>query len=111
MENEIAMENLCIRIPKRLQEGLKLKAQEKNIKMSEIIRDALWKIIEVAEADSYLYKAKNHNNNARKNALEEQIYFTRCLVEHIGLIIEDGGQSFIDKCHLKKEQLLKSIRK
>lgn len=101
---------MSIRLPKRLEEGLKLKAQEKNIKMSEIIREALWKIIEVSEVDSALYKVKNPNNFARQNALEEQIYFTRCLVEHIGLIIEDGGQAFIDKCHLKKEQLLRSVR-
>ena len=104
------MGNICVRVPKRLREGLQAKAQQKNSKISEIIREALWRAIEVSDVDMSNSKSKNSVNLARQNALEEQIYFTRCLVEHIGMIIEDGGQEFIDRCHMRKEQLLRSVR-
>lgn len=104
------MGNISVRIPKRLQEGLQARALQKNIKVSQIIRDALWRAIEASETEFDHSKSKNLHNNSRQNSLEEQIYFTRCLVEHIGMIIEQGGKEFIDRCHIRKEQLLRSVR-
>lgn len=104
------MGNISVRLPKRLQEGLQAKADQKNIKVSQIIREALWREIESSDVDLDHFKSKNMNKTARQNALEEQIYFMRCLVEHIGMVIEDGGPELIDRCHIRKEQLLRTVR-
>ena len=104
------MENVCVRMPKRLQEGLQLKAQELNVKVSDIIREALWKIIDSSGPDGGLFKSKNSLNYVYKSDLEEQVYFTRSLVEKIGLIMDGGGKELIDECHLYKEKLLRNSR-
>lgn len=104
------MVNICVNVPARLKEGLKLKAQELNLKTSDIIREALWKTIEPSGADSALFKSKNSLNYGQKSDLEEQVYFTRSLVEKIGLIMDGGGTELIDECHLYKEKLLRNSR-
>lgn len=95
-------------MPKRLQEGLQLKAQELNVKVSDVIREALWQTIGYSKADSGYFNTKNSLNYGPKSDLEEQVYFTRSLVENIVLIMEGGGKELIDECHLHKEKLLKN---
>lgn len=104
------MVNICVNVPARLKEGLKLKAQELNLKTSDIIREALWKTIEGSEANSSIFKPKSSSTYCSKNDLEEQIYFTRSLIEKIGLIMDGGGRDLIDECHLYKEKLLRNGR-
>ncbi len=104
------MVNICVNVPVRLKEGLKLRAQDLNLKTSDIIREALWKAIQDSDAETSPLTTKKNNNNTRQNALEEQIYFIRCLVENIGLTMDGGGEDFVDECHLRKEKLLKMIR-
>jgi hypothetical protein len=109
-EIDIVMENICVRVPKRLQEGLQLAAQELNVKVSDLIREALWEKIDSSEGDSSLFKSKKSLNYGPKSDLEEQVYFTRSLIEKIGLIMDGGGKELIDECHLYKEKLLKNSR-
>lgn len=104
------MVNICVNVPARLKEGLKLKAQELNLKTSDIIRDALWKTIELQEADSALFNSKVSSNYGSKNELVEQLYFIRCIVESIALVMDGGGENFVDKCHVHKEKLLKNFQ-
>ena len=108
--NKKTMVNICVNVPARLKEGLQLKAQELNLKTSDIIREALWKTIELSETDSALFKSKSSSSYGSKSDLEEQVYFTRSLVENIVLIMEGGGKELIDECHLYKEKLLKKTR-
>jgi hypothetical protein len=108
--NKKTMVNICVNVPARLKEGLKLKAQELNLKTSDIIRDALWKTIELPEADSAFFKSKVSSNYGSKNELVEQLYFIRCIVESIALVMDGGGENFVDKCHLHKEKLLKNFQ-
>lgn len=104
------MVNICVNVPARLKEGLKLKAQELNLKTSDIIREALWKTIELSETDPALFNSKSSSTCGSKNDLEEQIYFTRSLVENLVLVMEGGGKELVDECHLYKEKLLKNTR-
>lgn len=104
------MENLCVRVPKRLQEGLQIKARELNVKVSDVIREALWEKIQVLDPDLASSNGKISSNYAYNNEMKEQIYFIRSVVEHIGLEMDGGGPEFIDKCHLRKEKLLKNSR-
>ena len=100
------MINLCVRVPKRLQEGLQIKSQELNVKFSDLVRDALWQKIHELDENTGPFSGKKN----RKNDIEEQIYFTRAVVEFIATVMEGGGEEFIDKCHLRKEKLLKTVR-
>lgn len=100
------MINFSVRIPKRLQEELQIKAQELNVKPSELVRDALWQKIHELDENTVPFSGKNN----RKNHIEEQIYFTRAVVEFIATVMEGGGEEFIDKCHEHKEKLLKTVR-
>ena len=100
------MINLCVRVPKRLQEGLQIKAKELNVKPSDLVRDALWQKIHELDEITVPFSGKKSN----KNHIEEQVYFIRSVVEFIGMEMDGGGQEFIDKCHEHKEKLLKTVR-
>lgn len=107
-EIDIVMENICVRVPKRLQEGLQIAAQQLNVKVSDLVREALWEKIDSSGSDSALFKSKNSLNYGPKSDLEEQVYFTRSLIENIALVMEGGGKELIDESHLHKEKLLKN---
>lgn len=100
------MINFSVKLPKRLQEQLYLKAQELNVNPSELARDALWQKIHELDENTVPFSGKK----SKKNHLEEQVYFIRSVVESIAMVMEGGGDEFIDKCHEHKEKLLKTVR-
>lgn len=104
------MATICVNVPARLKENLKIKAMELNLKTSDVIRTALWQSLKNIEPKTDSKITEKTFNIPRKKALEEQIYFIRSLVENIGLIMDGGGEEFVDDCHLYKEKLLKKIR-
>lgn len=104
------MKNICVRVPKRLQEGLETTAQQLNVKVSDLIREALWACLHGEESkkpSSFDRKASNFYQN---QDLEEQIYLIRSLVERFVLSIAGGGEDFVAKSHQYKEKLLNNAR-
>jgi hypothetical protein len=104
------MPTICVNVPARLKEGLKIKAMELNVNTSDIIREALWCYFNNCDSKMTTFSAKKSVNTLREKALEEQLYFIRSVVENIAFVMDGGGEDFLDKCHLHTEKLLRKVR-
>lgn len=104
------MVSICVEVPGDLKERLKIKAYEQKMKISDVIREALWKEVEVSEGGVASFREKKTINNIRQSTVEEQIFLTRCLVEDMALSMHGGGKAFVQESKLRKDQLIQALK-